>query len=134
MNEITNEHIKQLAAEAQSTTALLTLFTSGMRQNENEEVSLVPYYLKWIDVTNIALANMSETIDQDTKKKLADDLIALMTIPLNGMMRAIIQHANNKSINLPPMPQPLPAGVFEYKKWAVDYIKQSLAAIKEHIK
>ena len=126
---VTQAQLSKLLSEAKQTTALFAAWFGGLKPN-NDVVMIMPYFLKWIDVTDLAVANLKSDISDETKHKMAEDFVTLMIVPLRGMMEAAQKFAKDKNIELPP-PTQHPTDVFGYKKWASDYINMAFKKIKE---
>jgi hypothetical protein len=127
---VTRESIIKLLTEAKQTTALFAAWFGGLKPN-NDIVMVMPYFLKWIDVTDLAVANMKDDTPEDKKRQMAEDLVTLMIVPLRGMMEAVQKFSKEKNLQIAP-PGPPPTDVYGYKKWATDYINAGFKMIKDH--
>lgn len=129
---LTKEAVQQLLNDAKEVTTLFIVWTNNIEtlNNNKDAFASIPYYLKWVDVANIAVSGLSDTTSQETFKQLAADLITIIVVPLRGMIEAMTAQAASKKQQLPVPTTPAPADVFAYKKWAIEYIGTVLKWMK----
>jgi len=121
-----------LLSEAFQVTAMAALWTGNLPTSDKTDIALTKYYFKWIDVAKLAVENLADNTPEESKKILADDLVRLISVPLQGMIDAVSVYATQVGIILPPInKQEIPKEIFSYKAWAMDYISKSMNTIKE---
>jgi len=128
--EISKEMLMALLNEAAQVTAMSSLWVGNMPSTDQTDVALTKYYFKWIDVTKLAVENLSDSAPADVKALIAEDLVRLITVPLRGMQDAIKAYAQQLNVILPPT-TPAPNEVFAYKQWALDYVSKCMAVLKD---
>lgn len=122
-----------LMADAQQVTVMASLWTGNLPTSDPTDMALTKYYFKWIDVTKTAIENLDPNTSPEAMTEMANDLVRLITVPLNGMIEAVKAYAEQCNITIPPTANP-PNEVFAFKQWAVDYISKVMALFKENKK
>lgn len=135
MSAVTRDHLIHLLEEAQHTTLLLLSWAGsfdmkGMK-SKSSNVDLSPYYLKWIDIAKLSIANMKDPIDDTVKKALIDDLATIAIVPIKGLQMAIRTYAAHLKIELPPSNSSKIDDITEFKKVALAELEQAMTLIKE---
>jgi hypothetical protein len=135
MSAITREHLVHLLDEAQHTTLLLLSWAGSFdmkaMKSKSTSIDLSPYYLKWIDIAKLALANMKDPIDDTVKKVLVDDLAVIAIVPIKGLQMAIKTYAKHLNIDLPEPSSAKIDDISEFKKVALVELETAMALIKE---
>lgn len=127
--DVSIDTLKKLLSEAQTVTALFATWTGTWKSLEKDQLVTTPYYLKWADVATLAINNINPVIDKDNRKKLAEDLITIIIVPLKGMIQAIQMYSKKNNVQVPELSSP-PDDIFEFKKWAIEYISSTVKLIK----
>jgi len=126
---ITNDHIKVLLTEAKQTTALFNAVLNNVDTANTDTLKSMPYFLKWIDVADLALNNLDSNMSLTSRQQLVEDLVMLMNAPLKGIIESLIVYANNNSIKLEQLSS-MPEDALQYKRWALAYITKAFIAIQ----
>lgn len=134
LSTITKEHLMHLLDEAQHTTLLLLswagTFDLKSMQSKSTNIDVSPYYLKWIDVARMALANMNDPIDDTVKKTLIDDLAVIAIVPIKGLQKALQTYATHLGVALPESAANKIDNITEYKKVALAELESAMAILK----
>jgi hypothetical protein len=130
MENIDKETLLALAKEAAEVTGLFATWTGAVTIDEKgfqSETPIMKYYMKWVD---IALSSV-KSIDAKSPDltDMANDLVQLIVVPLNGVIYSMEQHAKSKGIQLPEFVNK-PDEIFEYKKSALEYIGNAMRILK----
>ena len=128
--EISKDMLMALLAEAAQVTAMSSLWVGNLPSEDQTDVALTKYYFKWIDVTKLAVENLSENTPAEVKALMAEDLVRLITVPLRGMQDAIQVYAKQLNVVL-PVASPAPNEVFAYKQWALDHVSKCMTVLKD---
>lgn len=135
MSKVTREHLLHLLEEAQGTTLLLLswagTFDLKAMKSKSSSVDLSPYYLKWIDIAKMAVANMKDPIDDTVKKALIDDLATIAIVPIKGMQMAIKTYAKNLNVELPESQTNKIDDISQFKRVAIAELEQAMELLKK---
>lgn len=130
MESIDKSLLLSLVVEASQVTAMSAMWTGNLPSADNTEIALTKYYFKWIDVAKTAVENLDDNTPENVKMLIAQDLVKLIQVPLQGMLQGIIAYAAQLSVALPPLVN-APQEIFAYKAWAIEYINKGMNLIKE---
>lgn len=137
MSAVTREHLVHLLEEAQHTTLLLLSWAGSFdmktMKSKSSSVDLSPYYLKWIDIAKLSLANMKDPIDDTVKKALIDDLATIAIVPIKGLQMALRTYAKHAGVDLPESNSAKIDDISEFKKVALAELEQAMILIKDKI-
>lgn len=135
LSKVTREHLMHLLEEAQNTTMLLLswsgTFDMKTMKSKSSSVDLSPYYLKWIDIATITLANMKDPIDDTVKKQLIDDLATIAIVPIKGMQMALRVYAKSLNVELPESQTSKIDDISLFKKVAIAELEQTMEVLKK---
>ncbi|MEM3000666.1 MAG: hypothetical protein QXP41_00540 [Candidatus Nitrosocaldus sp.] len=127
-NEISKDGLIRLVAEAKQVTAYFAAWSGGLA--DDSMLCAVPIYFQWVEIAEQAIHMMAHDADHDARNKLAERLINVLIVPINGMIQAIHMYGKNNNIALPPIDN-VPQEIHAYKDWGIDYITRSLVVLKE---
>jgi hypothetical protein len=134
LSTVTREHLVHLLDEAQHTTMLLLSWAGSFdmktMKSKSSNLDLSPYYLKWVDIARLSVANMHDPIDDTVKKALIDDLATIAIVPIKGLQMALRTYAQNMKIDLPESKASKIDDITEYKKVALQELEQAMDLLK----
>lgn len=135
LSKVTREQLIHLLEEAQGTTLLLLSWAGSFdvkaMKTKSSTIDLSPYYLKWIDIAKLSVANMKEPIDDTVKKALIDDLATIAIVPIKGMQLALQTYAKSLNIDLPATQTSKIEDISQFKKVAIDELEQAMVILKQ---
>jgi hypothetical protein len=135
LSKITKAQLLHLLDEAQQTTLLLLSWAGSFdlkaMKSKSSSIDLSPYYLKWIDIAKMALANLSEPIDDTVKKTLIDDMATIAIVPIKGMQMAIQTYAKQLNVVLPESKASRIDDITEFKKVALAELEEAMVLLKD---
>lgn len=129
-NDLTPEELLKLANEAQHSTLLAILWSSG-DDGFTSAKQLGAYFLKWVDATKAAIETMSDPIH---KEKLVQDLTTIAITPIAGTRAALRDHAKAKNVALPPSILTGKEDALVFKKLALEEIAEMMKILKPEAK
>lgn len=124
---VTVPQMLSLLRAAKETTACFAAWSGGLSSDNTQIIAL---YFQWVEAAEMATSLIAENADPAAKREMAEKLISLMSIPIQGMIKAMQAFSVEKEVVLPPIVN-IPEEVFAYKKWGLDYINQCLALFKD---
>lgn len=137
LSAITRQHLIKLLDEAQHTTLMLLSwageFDVQKMKSKSSNVDLSAYYLKWIDIARLAIANMSDPIDDTVKKTLIDDLAVIAIVPIQGMQVAMKAYAKQLNVVIPEFETTKTSkigDISEFKKIAIAELEKAIELLK----
>lgn len=134
LSTVTREQLIHLLDEAQHTTMLLLSWAGSFdmktMKSKSSNIDLSPYYLKWIDVARMALANMHDPIDDMVKKALIDDLATIAIVPIKGLQMALRTYAKSMNVTLPESKASKIDDITEFKKVALAELEEAMGLLK----
>lgn len=134
LSMVTRDHLMHLLDEAQHTTLLLLSWAGSFdmkaMKSKSASIDLSPYYLKWIDIAKMAIANLKDPIDDTVKKTLIDDLATIAIVPIKGLQMAIQTYAKHMNIVLPESNSSKIDDITEFKKIALVELEQAMELLK----
>lgn len=134
MSKITKDHLIHLLEEAKHTTLLLLswagTFDTKTMKSKSTNIDVSPYYLKWIDVAQLALANMQEPIDDTVKKTMIDDLAVIAIVPIKGLQTALRTYAKHLNVELPETATNKIDDITTFKKVALAELEAAMGLLK----
>lgn len=135
LSTVTRAHLIHLPDEAQHTTMLLLSWAGSFdiktMKSKSSNVDLSPYYLKWIDIARLAIANMQDPIDETAKKALIDDLATIAIVPIKGLQMALRTYAKMMNVDLPDSKATAIDDITEFKKVALAELEQAMMLLKD---
>lgn len=135
LSTVTRDHLMHLLDEAQHTTLLLLSWAGSFdmksMKSKSTNVDVSPYYLKWIDVARMALANMQDPIDDTVKKTLIDDLATIAIVPIKGLQLALRTYAKHLNVDLPESNASKIDDIGQFKKTALAELEQVMEILKK---
>lgn len=135
LSKVTRAHLVHLLEEAQGTTLLLLSWAGSFdmkaMKTKSSSIDLSPYYLKWIDIAKLSVANMNEPIDDTVKKALIDDLATIAIVPIKGMQIALRTYAKSLNVELPPTQTTKIDDITTFKKVAITELEQAMEILKK---
>lgn len=123
---LTNAELTTLANEAQHSTLLAILWSSGT-EGFTSAKELGTYFLKWVDATKSAIEAMA---DNKAQEKLVQDLATIIVTPLAGTRAALREYAGTKNIELPPSKLTGKEDALTFKKLALEEINELMTLLK----
>lgn len=130
MESIDKSLLLSLVVEASQVTAMSAMWIGNLPSDDKTDMALTKYYFKWIDVAKAAVENLADNTPENVKMLIAQDLVKLIQIPLQGMIQGVTAYATQLSITIPPISD-TPQEIFAFKAWAIEYINKCMNLIKE---
>jgi hypothetical protein len=100
-------------------------------KSKSSSIDLSPYYLKWIDIAKLSVANMKDPIDDTVKKTLIDDMATIAIVPIKGLQLALRTYAKHVGVELPESNSSKIDDIAEFKKVALAELEQAMVLIKD---